>query len=513
MGKSTESSGNFFAKLFASLFSSSDPEVLKKKELKNIAKSLSKTHNNFYKFSSDEVEPGLAKLFYTIYKAISPSQVMFQAMANQNVLKSMVMTRSLSEKEAELYQQLSEDSIREKAKQMQYAQLSESVNAALENFMGSFDMERINKINAMYLNILSYQAFCTYDFYFFLKKFDSSLRERDFDTQPHFDAINAEYVREDLKDFVSIAWALQKDTDWNSVMNFFKQIKGVEPIAAKTWNQILNKLSSFRRARVFEMLIKLASKDPSYEPQITMPSGNVVEPYLDKVKNDALNVLSALKNEQKKSKVDGILNQLFGADVGMRLKNYTDAINSDFIKHKLITYEYTQPLNYLKAFLLDFVKGSMRGFCDLVLIRGQWATTPLSAPMSEAYNALLETSNAITAFDDKLAEDGEIGIKIKTHIPSSLRSKDAANILSTLIEDANDEAKGYIISASRDLITIGKTIKALLEDYAKMPKSEMIVNWKELDKFAEEPIKEQGVTIYKMIYLFVQLMQSYIGNK
>ena len=46
-----------------------------------------------------------------------------------------------------------------------------------------------------------------------------------------------------------------------------------------------------------------------------------------------------------------------------------------------------------------------------------------------------------------------------------------------------------------------------------MPKSEMIVNWKELDKFAEEPIKEQGVTIYKMIYLFVQLMQSYIGNK
>ncbi|MCR5290362.1 MAG: DUF5312 family protein [Treponema sp.] len=504
--------GNFFQKLFASLFNSSDPEALKKKELKNIAKTLAKSHYNYYKFSSDEVEPALAKLFFQIYKAISPSQIMFQSMQNKNALKTMIVTRTFSEKEAELYEQLSEENIRAKAKSVSYNVLSENVNTTLEAFLNSFDAEKTNKLNNLYINITAFQAFCTFDYYFFLKKFDSSLKERDFNATPRFDSINGDYIKEDLKDFVAVAWALQKDADWTTMLSFFKEVKGVEPIAMKTWTQILTKLSNIRRSHALEMVLKLACKDPSFEPQVTMPSGNVVEPFIDKVKNDALNVLTKLKSEQKASKVDKIVDQLFGSDVGMRLKNYTDDVNQDFAKHQLSQYEYVEPLNFLKAFLLDIFKTEMREYSDLILVRGQWATAALSAQMSEAYNELLEISNNITSFDQKLAEDGEIGIKIKTHMPSSMRSKEAANILETLIEDANDEAKGYIISAVRDLISIGKILKPLLEDYVKQPKSEMIMNWKELEKYADHPIKDQGVNLYKKIYLLVQLIQSYIGG-
>ena len=133
--------------------------------------------------------------------------------------------------------------------------------------------------------------------------------------------------------------------------------------------------------------------------------------------------------------------------------------------------------------------------------------------MSEAFNYLLEASTKITQFDEKMAEDKEIGIKIKTLMPRTLREKDASNIASTLIEDANDEAKGFIVGSTQNLVIVGRTVKSILEDYAKLPRAEMIINWKELEKYAEFPIKETGVEIYKKIYLFSQLMQTMLGKK
>src|SRR5574344_1439239 len=172
MGNDTSSQGGFIQRLIESIFGSKDPEALKKKQLKEIAKELSKTHTNYYKFSSDEVEPSLGKLFYQIYKGISNSQQMFQSFQNPAALKNMIITRSLSEPEATNLSLLDEKSIREKSASIPYPQLAEHVNQTLEAFTGAFDVNRITHINSLYTAILSFQSFCTYDYYFLLKKFD-----------------------------------------------------------------------------------------------------------------------------------------------------------------------------------------------------------------------------------------------------------------------------------------------------------------------------------------------------
>lgn len=56
---------------------------------------------------------------------------------------------------------------------------------------------------------------------------------------------------------------------------------------------------------------------------------------------------------------------------------------------------------------------------------------------------------------------------------------------------------------------MGKIIKTLAEDYAKT-KPAVIANWKELDKYAEIPIKDMCVDLYKKIYLLVTLIQTSI---
>jgi len=53
--------------------------------------------------------------------------------------------------------------------------------------------------------------------------------------------------------------------------------------------------------------------------------------------------------------------------------------------------------------------------------------------------------------------------------------------------------------------------KYAADDYAKN-QPEIIANWKELEKFADKPIKEFSVELYKKIYLFTTLIQTSITN-
>lgn len=502
-------SQSFLAKLFSSLFKSDDPDAEKKRRLKQIAKALSKAKYHFYK--NDEVQPSFAKLMYDIYKAVFPAKAMFMAQDNPNRIKYLAITYSLNEKEHEVVDALSEESIKAAAQGVSVDQLDEQVRQNIDMFLQIFNGEKIARIEALYRKLMIFKSFCSFDFYFTLKKFDSSLREGEFTSIPKFEKINAEYIGEDLKDFIAVAWLLPEREDWSDMIKFFKETKGNEPVPQNVWNKICSKMNSIRLSRVFEMMIQVITKDPNYMPDFTYNEQPIVDGFIDKTRNDAEKTLNSIALAQQNNKIDSLLEQIFGTTAVERLANYTSTNSALYERKNLGSFEFVQPLNYYKAFLLDFVKKDVREFSDLVLVRGTWSTQALSAPMSNAYHALLESSETLLAFDAKIAEDADVGIRIKNHMPRVERDKEARNIIGTLISDLNDEAKNICVDGTKNLITIAKTTKTLLEDYAK-PKGEVIINWKELDKFSDHPIKELGVGVYKHIYLFVQLMQSCLGS-
>lgn len=500
---------NFFTKLFASLFSSNDPEYKKKKQLKAIAKDLSKSKYKYYK--NDEALPAFAKLFYDIYKAITPSQLLFNSIENPNLLKYMVVNSSLSDEQHQIIEALSKEAISAKANTMPIADLTNEITNLLNTFLNAFDSEKISYIEATYKKLIAYKNFCTYDFYFLLKKFDSSIKEREFNGLPHFEKINAEYIAEDLKDFICVAIPVSEVLDWADMLKMFKEVKGQEPISSNLLNKISTKLRSIISTKTFDMMLKIITKDPNFEIDYYTTNEPIVDSYLDKIKQEAESTLRNLQAQQQNSKIGNLLSQIFGTTEVVRLRNYTDQNSAQFERKNLGKFHYAAPLNYYKAFLLDYIKKDLRELSDLILIRGTWSSNTLATPMSNAYNALLESSDQLVSFDEKIAEEGEIGIKLKTLLPRSERDKDSRNIIGTLINDLNEEAKDYCVEATRNLVTIAKSIKSVMEDYAK-PKGELIINWKELEKFSEHPIKQLGIDVYKHIYLFVTLMQNCFGS-
>lgn len=505
-----DSDTGFFSKLFSSLFSSNDPEAKKKKRLKAIAKDLSKSRYHFYK--SEEVLPVLPKLFYEIYKATAPAQAYFSSIENPNTFKYLVVNYSLTEKQRVISEDISKESIMSKASSAPIEKVTAEIHEELGQFLSGFDAERISNIDLLYRKLMIFKSFCSYDFYFFLKKFDSTLREKDFTIIPHFEKINAEYVAEDLKDFICIAGPVSEISDWSDMLKMFKEIRGQEPINPNVWNKIVTKLRAILSSRTFDMMLQLMTKNPDYFSEYSVKEEQIVDSYLDKIRQEAESTLSQLAQQQQTSKIDNLLNQIYGTTDVIRLRNYTPQASSPFERKSLGAFEYAAALNYYKAFLLDYIKKDLRELADLILIRGTWTSNSLSTPMSNSYNALLESSEKITSFDDKMAEEGEIGIKLKTHLPRAERDKEARNIISTILGDVNNEAKDICIEATKNLVVIAKTIKSVMEDYAK-PKAELIINWKELDKFADHPIKQLGTDVYKHIYLFVTLMQNCFSGK
>ena len=125
------------------------------------------------------------------------------------------------------------------AKNMNYSQLCQKVKNDVETLLAEFDMNRIGAIDSLYTKLMSFKSFCTYDFYFMLKKFDSSIREGDFSRTPRFDPIDAAYIAEDLKDFVSILNSMPLDLTWDDLMLMFKKTKGSEPVKPGQWNKVV----------------------------------------------------------------------------------------------------------------------------------------------------------------------------------------------------------------------------------------------------------------------------------
>ncbi len=503
-----KSSGmSFFQNLFSSLFSGNDPEALKRKQLKNIAKSLSHSGCKFYKAGSGQVLSAFGKFFYELYKVVSPAQLLFQNQQNPNYYKNISVDYSLTESQKQLSENLTEESILTLSKNMPFPELKAKLSQELETFISDFDIDKINKIDSLYTKLLAFKSFCLYDFYFMLKKFDSSIREGEFNRTPKLEPIEGAYIADDLKDFASILYSLPLDEDWDDLMALFKETKGVEPIKPSHWNKIVQRLRQYRDGRVFDMMIQLITHDPEYFTDVTAKQEHVVEAYIDSTKNQVAGAIKKLENEQKNSKIDSLLVQIFNTSAVVVLRHYTEAGSAVFEKKNLGSFEYAKPLNYLKAFLLEFVKRDVREYADLVLIRGKWTMAQLSTDMSNHYHQMLEASDEITNFDDKLGEEAEIGIKFKSLLPRAERDKEANNIIRTTLKDTNAVAREYLVNTTKAMINFAKILKSVIEDHQKA-KGEIVMNWKELDRFADHPIDQLGVEVYKKMYLFVQLMQG-----
>ena len=486
----------------------SDPDADKKKLLKSIAKDLSRSKFKFYRPKGQEALPGLARFFYELYRITAPAQLLLGNAASSAALRSFVIESFLSKDQRGISERLTEAYVREKAKTLGLKELQEAVKNDITAFYAVFDGETSRQIDAAYNTLLSFVNFVSFDYYFLLKKFDSGLQERNFGKPPHFEAINGEYIADDIMDFLEVFLPLDAEADWRRVFLALKSYRNADVIQTDAWLKLLPACAEVRKSQILEMIVRHVKKEPSWAAIGRFPNERIVEPFLQRLKTQIETLLQQMVQERRNAKIDEVAKAVFGTSVVLRMKHYTDKANVIFAKKMLGGYTQTQALNYLKAYLMDFFKKDIREIVDLVIIRGQWTTNIQMQQLSDAYHAILEVSDQILQFDESLADEGDIGSRIRNALMKSDRDKEQVKYLRNILKDVNERAAGFVTRSGNNLISVGRQFKALIEDYDR-PHHEVVLNWKEIEGSASRPVREWLVEVYKKIYYMVQLLQYY----
>jgi hypothetical protein len=490
-------------------FKQGDDEAVKRKYLKQIAKELAKGRFKFLKSASDEILPAFPKFLFDIYKAIYPTQLVFQNTQNPNVWKMLAINSVIDEKTDKISEALSEAAITDAANTMEVNELREKVKADLETFLAVFDADMCEFVDGLYAKIQQFKDFCCFDFYQVLKKFDHGICEGDLSYTPKFNSLNGEYALDSIKDFMEAAWPLLELDDWTPMFNVLTT-RSADIISPNTWAKTLSRLQAVKDSNILEMMIQLITKDPYYQFEQSGSQEKIIASYLEKTKDEVDKTIQKIIVSQKLDKIDSLASQIFGNEVELPLRNYTETGSQPLERKKLGKFEFCQPLSFLKLFLLEYAKTGIKEFSDVTLIRGKWLNHSLAAPMSDSFHVLLELSDKVVEFDDSLDENGITGNKIRTLIPRVDRDRGAHDIVKNIVKETNSQAKKLITMGAQELIVIAKYIKLLLEDHSK-PQSELLTNWKELEHYTSVPLKQLGTDMYKKIYLFVQLVQAYFN--
>lgn len=477
--------------------------------LKGIKNTLKSTGRKYFHVGPDMAEPALAKVFHEIYLAIGPAQYLFLNVQGSPALKNIVIEGCLTSEARELLNSLEEEAIVGLFNQMPLDKVMEQVQQNLTQYMAFFTPEVVRKIEGRYYLLNLFLDLLKFNFYFFLKKFDSHLPERDFNYRPKFERIHGTYIADDLKDFWEVGAHLPVQADWDGVFDALKAYKNIEPVNRGWWKKVLGHFEMLQRTDLIPLIIQHVTQDPTYHVLSKPTKENLVEAHLNSLKTRIDVLISKLKTERRKSSISKLAVELFGSETLSLTRNYTEKYNTTLAKRQAGTFQYVDAINYLKAFLLDVVKKDFRELVNHIVIKGQWFEMPLSKTLSDSVHKLMEISDRLLAFDDSLAEEGERGQRIKNQLLKSERDLNAQNLLRNLVKDINGLARSLLLETANELIGAGKILKAVIEDQAR-PKHEVIANWKQIENSWEGNLKEALIGLYKKIFTFVQLLQHFI---
>lgn len=502
----------FFQSLLSLILRDNDPERERKRALKEIAKKITRSKYNFYKARGEEALPKLARFYYDIYKVTAPAQILLDNVESSGVFRSILVEQDFTEEHRALRDACSEEAIREALNTGDKKAVVDRIKQNLIKLYAFFDNERVRQIEETYTLFYIFNQFINFDYYFLLRKFDSRFPEHDFGYNPNFDTINGDYVSEDLKDFLDILPLISAESNWDGLFDALREYKGNDVVSRSAWKKLLRNIIDVKQSRVLEHIVQYSDKEPKYRAKATMNQEHIVEGYLTKLKSQTEMTMQKLIQEEQSRKIDKMVIEVFGTTAVSRLNNYTEKANMSFSKKMLGGFIHVAPLNYLKAFLLDYVKKDIREVTNLLIVQGQWPARITSQQLSESFHTLLQVTEELLAFDESLSAEGEAGMALWGYFKRSDRDPNAMTALRQKLKDTNDKAYAFIQVSGQQLVSIGKNLKQCIEDYEK-PKHELVTNWKQINTMAGGNLRDQMVTCYKKVFYFVQLLQLYVKKK
>jgi hypothetical protein len=489
-----------------SLFSNEGSADDKQNMLKGIAKELSQSkYAKYFRVRTEEVDPSFSSFLFSVYKTIFPIKEFFKDEKKLAKLKSLIVESCIDKNIQETTKQLEISTLDEKAKTTTGEALIVEIQSNIDKLNAQFDQNKITTVNHRYELAGALGQFVSYNYAGFFKKFDPHFADGSFIIEPRFPAIKTILIIDQIGEFLTITQPLRPEEDWNALLNLLKAVEGVDLVAADQFNTMIKNLREVHTSKILELMVQYTLKNPLWQWKHSTFRETIGEDWLEGKKSEALAYVAKINNAKKNSQIKVLTNQIFESADLVRLDNYTAQVGETYRRKKLDTFLFAEGVNYLKAFIDDFVGKEIKELSDILLIRGQWTNNNMSREMSEALHKLEDVLGPIADLDILMGEEGADGSRLRAAMLRVDRDPTQARYINSIVGKTNDSALEIINEAAQALIVVGKHLKNLIEDLQKKH-PELLVNWRELNLASKEPLANRMVADFKKINYFVQLM-------
>ncbi|GHV40214.1 hypothetical protein AGMMS49546_13660 [Spirochaetia bacterium] len=498
----------FLEKFFSFFLKLRDPESEKKKIIKILAKEISgNRHSRFYKPKSDLIEPNLAKFFYEMYKTLANARVFLQGASQSARLKEIAVETFLDIKYLDARQRLNAEFVAQRAQTMPITEVSRLLQEDLTIVSAAFDGTLIADADECYNQILALIQLTSFDYFSFLKKFDSNIVENNFNYLPRFVPVRGQYLCDELKNFLEISYAIDPDDNWEMPLQVLKLHKnGMDVIVPEEWKRLLAQLKEIRKSEILELSVQHIDKNPNWQPLPKEPDAHIAQQYLEDRRSEVRSAMDGFVSSQTNAQINRLATAIFGDPNIKKILYYTDVQSALFVKQNFEGFTYTAAINYLQAFLSEVFKKDIQAFCELLIIQGQWTSIDLSQELSSKYHQVMDLCEQLNAFDESLSDEGEYGSRLTAAIMKVGRDKSQVRHITFMLQEVNAQALDLINTTAQALIVICKNLKNIYDDYPK-DSHDFILNWRELEDLSEASLFQQIADTYKRIYIFIQLLQ------
>jgi hypothetical protein len=502
----------FFGKLF-SFFHLDKSDRGKRRLLKQLGKDLAGSRlARFYKPRLVEVQPAMGMFFWDFYKILSHAQVFLQNAVKSAQLKQITVEAFLDMRHLDARQRLNADYVEEKARTMPITEVSHLLKEDLAILADAFDGDFISRVDACYTKILRIVYLAVFDYFVFLRKFDSAILERNFSNAPRFKPVHGALILEDIKDFLEISCPIEPDSDWSMPLQVLKVYKnGMDVLTADEWTRLLGALRDLRRTSILELIVRHISQDPQWEFKPHIMKEHIAATYLEERRREVDEAFTGFLYSQKQSQVAALAGELFGDPNIKRLLYYTEKDGEAFVARGLDGFVHAQCLNYLKAFMMDFFREDIQELCEVLLVQGLWASIEQSRAVSDLFHTLINNTDRLLTFEQSLAEDGEYGADLRIALAKSDRNRSQMSHMDRILKRINAEAWDLLSGTAEVLFLLGRVFKDILNNSGQ--DGALIVNFRELQlKENDPPFVQRIILAYRRIYNYLRIQQLLIGQ-
>jgi len=490
-----------------SFFSGDDPADDKYNMLKQVIKDLQQNKfSKYYRIKTEEIDPSFSAFLFSVYKLTYPVKVFMQDEKKMNRLRQIIIESFMDIAALETVKRLDTSAIEARARSVAPMELAAQIQTDIDKLVSQFDENRRHAVDRCYSMVAALGQLVNFNYFGLFRRIDTHFIEASFGVEPKFPAVKAVLFVKELGEFLSISAPMKPEDDWKNLLNLLKICDGQEVVNPDHFITLIKHLREMHTNKILELMIQCTIRNPVWHWKPKIPDEKIGDTWLEEKCAEAGSYIDQINGAQKRSQINTLIGEIFEASDLVRLHNYTVQQGEIFRKKQLDYFIYAEGINYLKAFLEDYLYREIKELCDILLIRGQWTNNAMSKEMSEALHQLTEISVPIAALDEALAEDGADGSRLRAAVIRVDRDKTQARYINSIIGNNNNDALELINLAAQEFITIGKHLKSLIEDVQKKH-PELLINWRELGLVSKEPIPQRMVNNYKKINYFIQLLR------